>query len=203
MRPTTLAANGGGIVAELRDWARGCHTTEAAVELLIRAHNGRFVEPGQPWLRTDDRGITWLDAEVIARYSDAVLSGERHILALVEALALGKPLEDVGGLMASLDPYHLDLVLAVLRHACCGKGLTRHFKRRRRRVLEMTGRSRSISMSHSDSTSRRAGGGSPDRPERCKGQDPPAPGLSESTAARRARHSQRQRLGSDNTWIAF
>jgi hypothetical protein len=65
------------------------------VELLIRARGGRFVEPGQPWLRTDDRGITWLDAEVIARYADAVSSGERHILALVEALALGKPLEDV------------------------------------------------------------------------------------------------------------
>jgi hypothetical protein len=126
MRPTTLAANGGGIVAELRDWARGCHTTEAAVELLIRAHDGRFVEPGQPWLRTDDRGITWLDAEVIARYSDAISSGEHHILALVEALAIGKPLEDVGGLMASLDPYHLDLVLAVLRHAGCGKGSTRN-----------------------------------------------------------------------------
>jgi hypothetical protein len=24
--------------------------------------------------------------------------------------------------MASLDPYHLDLVLAVLRHAACGAG---------------------------------------------------------------------------------
>jgi hypothetical protein len=44
-------------------------------------------------------------------------------LALVEALALGKPLEDVGGLMASLDPYHLGLVLAVLRHAVCGSRL--------------------------------------------------------------------------------
>ena len=126
MRPTRPAENGGGIVAELRDWARGCHTTEAAVELLIRARGGRFVEPGQPWLRTDDRGITWLDAEVIARYSDAISSGEHYILALVEALAIGKPLEDVGGLMASLDPYHLDLVLAVLRHAGCGKGSTRN-----------------------------------------------------------------------------
>jgi hypothetical protein len=48
-------------------------------------------------------GITWLDPEVIARYSDAVSSGH---LALVEALALGKPLQDLGGLMASLDPYH-------------------------------------------------------------------------------------------------
>jgi hypothetical protein len=79
---------------------------------------------GEPWLRTDARGITWLDAEVMARYSHAVSSGERHILALVEALALGKPLEDVARLMASLDPYHLGLVLAVLRHAACGGGPT-------------------------------------------------------------------------------
>jgi hypothetical protein len=83
------------------------------------------VDRGQPWLRTDDRGITWLDPGVIGRYAQAVSSGERHILALVEALALGKPLEDVGGLIASLDPYHLGLVLAVLRHAGCGSGSTR------------------------------------------------------------------------------
>jgi hypothetical protein len=70
-------------------------------------------------------GITWLDPEVIARYSDAVSSGH---LALVEALALGKPLQDLGGLMASLDPYHLGL-LAVLRHACCGSGPTRPHSR--------------------------------------------------------------------------
>ena len=88
MSRTPLAANGGGIAAELRDWARGCHSTEAAVELLIRARGGRFVEPGQPWLRTDDRGITWLDAQLIGQYSHAVSSGERHILALVETLAV-------------------------------------------------------------------------------------------------------------------
>jgi hypothetical protein len=58
------------------------------VELLIRARGGRFLEPGQPWLRTDDRGITWLDAQVIGQYAHAVSSAERHILALVEALAL-------------------------------------------------------------------------------------------------------------------
>ena len=126
MSRTTSAGNGDGIAVELRDWARGSHSTEAAVELLIRARDGRFVEPCQPWLRTDDRGITWLDPEVIWRYADAVSSGERHILALVEALALGKPLEDVGGLMASLDPYHLGLVLAVMRHAGCGSGSARN-----------------------------------------------------------------------------
>src|SRR5215212_591765 len=59
--------------------------------------------------------ITWLDAQLIGQDSDAVCSGERHILAHVEALALGKPLEDVGGLMAGLEPYRLDLVLVVLR----------------------------------------------------------------------------------------
>ena len=53
-------------------------------------------------------------------------SGERHILALVEALALGKPLADVGGLMASLDAYHLSLVLAVLQHAGYGSGSARN-----------------------------------------------------------------------------
>jgi hypothetical protein len=31
----------------------------------------------------------------------------------------------VGGLMASLDPFHLGLVLAVLRHAGCGSGSIR------------------------------------------------------------------------------
>jgi hypothetical protein len=126
MSRTTSAAGGGEIAAELRDWARGCYATEAAVELLIRARGGRFVERGQPWLRTDDRGITWLDAQLIGRYSHAMFSGEHHILALVEALALGTPLEDVGGLMASLDPYHLGLVLAALRHAGCGSGSTRN-----------------------------------------------------------------------------
>ena len=65
------------------------------MELLIRARGGRFVDAGQPWLRTDGRGITWLDAQVIGLYSHAVSSGERHILALVEALALGGPLEDI------------------------------------------------------------------------------------------------------------
>src|SRR5215218_7283400 len=103
MSRTTSKVDGGGITAELRNWAQGCHSTEAAVE-LFRARGGRFVDPGQPWLRIDNRGVTWLDAQLTGQYSIAVSSGERHILALVEALAVGKPLEDVGGLMAQLGP---------------------------------------------------------------------------------------------------
>jgi hypothetical protein len=54
MNRTTSAANRGGIAAELRDWARGCYSTEAAVELLITACGGRFLDPSQPWLRTEE-----------------------------------------------------------------------------------------------------------------------------------------------------
>jgi hypothetical protein len=37
MSRTTSAANAGAIAAELLNWAQGRHSTEAAVELLIRA----------------------------------------------------------------------------------------------------------------------------------------------------------------------
>jgi hypothetical protein len=47
MNRTTSAANGGEIVAELRTRARGCHSTEAAVELLISARGGRFLDASQ------------------------------------------------------------------------------------------------------------------------------------------------------------
>lgn len=37
---------------DLRRWAKGTYTTEAATELLLRAFNGRFAEPGNPWIHT-------------------------------------------------------------------------------------------------------------------------------------------------------
>jgi hypothetical protein len=41
MSRTTSAANGGGgVAAELRTWARGCHSTEAAVGLFSRPAAG-------------------------------------------------------------------------------------------------------------------------------------------------------------------
>jgi len=35
---------------QLRAWARGLYTTEAATELLIRAHHGAFAHPSRPWI---------------------------------------------------------------------------------------------------------------------------------------------------------
>ena len=124
MSRTTSAANGGRIAAELLQLGTRMPFHRGCGGVVDQDPRREICNPGQPWPRTDDRGTTWLDAQVIARYSDAVSSGERHILTLVEALALGTPLEDVGGLMASLDLYHLSLVRAVLRHASSGSGST-------------------------------------------------------------------------------
>jgi hypothetical protein len=53
--------------------------------------------------------ITWLDAQLIGQYPDAVCSGERHILALVEALALGSSCEAE---LASVSSSRLGVVVA-------------------------------------------------------------------------------------------
>jgi len=37
---------------DLRAWARGMYTTEAATELLLRAFGGKFAAPGNPWIHT-------------------------------------------------------------------------------------------------------------------------------------------------------
>lgn len=83
------------------------------------------MEPGQPWF-ADRRPRNHLARPRGYRaVLDAVSSGERHILALVEALGTWQAARDVGGLLASLDPYHLGLV-GVLRHAGCGSASTRN-----------------------------------------------------------------------------
>jgi hypothetical protein len=48
---------------------------------------------------------------------------QQSVASLVDALAVGNPLEDVGGLMASLNSDHLSLVLAVLRMPAAAVGL--------------------------------------------------------------------------------
>lgn len=104
------------VTESLRRWARGVYPIEAAVELLIRAHGGRFAREGWPWIEPrEDRFV--LVAEQITEDSIGVLSGgERRILRVVASLAGGCPTnlyEDVAG----LDRGSLDLVLAAIAHA--------------------------------------------------------------------------------------
>ena len=102
MSRTTSAANGGRIAAELRNWARGCHSTEATVELLIRARGGKFVAPVSHGCGPTTRNHL-ARPEVIGGTRMRLLRRASHF-GTRRSPRIGKPLEDVGGLMASLTP---------------------------------------------------------------------------------------------------
>lgn len=100
---------------DLRAWAKGSYTLEAATELLIRAFDGRYAEVGRPWVRADD-GHPWIDFESIPDFIGGSSSGERRFLMLAASLAADVPVV-IGDLVAGLDRENLDLVLAAIAHA--------------------------------------------------------------------------------------
>lgn len=102
------------VVADLRAWAKGIYGTEAAVELLARAFDGRFAEPGWPWIR--DNGRAWLEAEEILNHAGALSGGERRLLEVVASLA-GAHSVDLADVLAGLDRSTTELVLAAMSHA--------------------------------------------------------------------------------------
>ena len=100
----------------LRAWARGVYPTEAAAELLIRAHGGRFADAGWPWIQ-EVEDLYWIDATVLVTETGALSGGERRFLRIVGSLLdSGAPvvLEDT---LPGLDRYMLALVLAAVSHA--------------------------------------------------------------------------------------
>lgn len=106
------------IATGLRLWARGSYAEEAAVELLVRAFDGRFCRDGAPWVRPTGRpGWYSLDPDAIHTFSGGLSGGERRLLAVVAALAGDRPLDDLGGILAGVDRAHLALILAALAHA--------------------------------------------------------------------------------------
>jgi hypothetical protein len=104
-------------VSGLRAWARGLYASEAAVELLIRSHGGRFTEPGNPWIGTDNSGWSWLEPDQLTGPATAGLSGgERRLLAIVGSLAGGRPV-DLSDILTGLDRDVIALVCAAVAHA--------------------------------------------------------------------------------------
>jgi len=104
--------------AGLRLWAKGLYPLEAAVELLVRAFDGRFARPGNPWIQECDQpGWWWLDVTQLVDEQIGHLSGgEQRLLRIVASLAGGEPVslaENVPG----LDRELIDLVLAAIAHA--------------------------------------------------------------------------------------
>lgn len=102
----------------LRGWAKGLYPLEAGVELLIRAFDGRFANPGQPWVQQgDDPGWWWIDADQMTEDNYGALSGGDTRLLRIAASLLGGPPVDLSGNLAGLDREHLQLVLAAVAHA--------------------------------------------------------------------------------------
>ena len=101
---------------DLRAWARGMYSTEAAVEVLIRAFGGRFAEPCWQWIVVDgDRAR--LDADLINDDTIGSLSGgEKRMLRLVSALVEPRTI-DLGEIASGVDRSTLALLLAALAHA--------------------------------------------------------------------------------------
>lgn len=107
---------------DLRAWAKGMYTIEAATELLIRAFGGKFAAPGNPWVHTsaEPQGpgqvSAWIDFAAIPDETGVLSGGERRFLLLAASLAENVPVV-LGDLVPGLDRDNLDLVLAAIAHA--------------------------------------------------------------------------------------
>lgn len=113
--------------AGLRSWAKGLCPLEAAVELLVRAFDGRFARPGDPWIQPCDQpGWWWLDVTELVDDQIAYLSGgEQRMLRIVASLADGEPVslaENVPGLDRDLT----ELVFAAIAHAAGSQRTSQH-----------------------------------------------------------------------------
>lgn len=103
----------------LRRWAKGLNRLEASAELLIRACDGRFASPGQPWVQQgDDPGWWWIDVEQMNEDNFGALSGggETRLLRIAASLLDGQPV-DLSRNLAGLDRERIQLVLAAIAHA--------------------------------------------------------------------------------------
>lgn len=104
---TTEAAAG------LRAWAAGSHATEAAVELLIRAADGRLLEG--PWIARSSTGRIWFDTAA-ATETDYLSSGQQRILAIAASLTDEQASVVLAEVLPGLERDVVELVLAAIAH---------------------------------------------------------------------------------------
>lgn len=101
--------------AQLRAWAKGLYGLEAATELLIRGFNGRFADPGNPWVHPTTSGH-WIDFGSIPSLTGPLSGGEQRFLQIAAALDDGDTTVNLGRCLAGLDRQHVHLVLAAVAH---------------------------------------------------------------------------------------
>lgn len=101
------------VAAGLRQWARGMYATEAAVELLIRAYDGRLLSGA--WVHPEgDRW--WFDADATAD-AGYLSGGELRVLDIAASLASTEQVVSLSHVLSGLDRATLNLVLAAVAHA--------------------------------------------------------------------------------------
>lgn len=109
-----MSATNSDIEDGLRAWAKGMDTTEAAVEVLIRA--GR-VHRGAPWLTDAGDGRVGVDVDQLVDGAGVLSGGERRLVADAASLLSGRHSIDLGDAVSGIERNGLDLVLAALAHA--------------------------------------------------------------------------------------
>lgn len=102
-------------IEELRAWAEGNYSLEAATELLIRGYRGRYAQSGNTWIKNRN-GRTWIDFKDMASSMASSLGGEKRFLLLVASIGTDAPVV-LGDLVSGLNRELLDLVLAAIAHA--------------------------------------------------------------------------------------
>ena len=101
---------------QLRAWASGVYTVEAATELLIQAFDGRFTAPGWPWIHsTNDR--TWIDFSAIPEHIGRLSRGEQGLLRIAASIGDDGTTVNIGDSLSRLDLPRLPLVLDAVAHA--------------------------------------------------------------------------------------
>lgn len=100
---------------DLRAWAKGSLPMEAATELLLRAFSGRFAQPWQPWVKTED-GRPWIDFGSIPDEIGGLSSGEQRLLMIAASLG-GHDVRISLSDEMSLDRDLRELVQAAMAHA--------------------------------------------------------------------------------------
>ena len=101
---------------QLRAWASDQCPLEAATELLIRSFDGRFVEPGWPWMHPTVHWH-WIDFAAIPDQIGGLSGGEQRLLRIAASIGSPDATVNLGDCLTGLDRPTLDLTLAAVAHA--------------------------------------------------------------------------------------